>query len=71
MQKRNFVTPRHIAMYLLLKNTNLTLKGIGEIFNRDHTTVINARVVIENYKFCKDENIIHALTEIQNNLRVN
>lgn len=34
--------PRQIIMYLLSKNTNLSLKNIGDLFSRDHTTVIHA-----------------------------
>lgn len=39
---RTVVYARHIAMYLCRELTELTLKAIGEVFNRDHTTVISA-----------------------------
>lgn len=37
-----YVLPRHIAMYILKTNYNLTYSKIGSILNgRDHTTVMN------------------------------
>src|SRR3972149_6360316 len=38
---REYVHARHIIFYFLKKHTSLTLKSMGEIFNRDHTTVIH------------------------------
>lgn len=37
---RPLVEARQIAFYLMRKLTGLTLKQIGEIFGRDHSTVI-------------------------------
>ena len=34
-------TPRHIFMYLCKEMTDTTLKGIGAITERDHSTVIH------------------------------
>lgn len=46
---RRFVIARHVAMYLLCRYTRSTLKEIGDAFGgRDHTTVINARRMIQN-----------------------
>jgi len=42
-----FVTPRHLAMYLSVKHTDLTKEKIGEAFNRNHSTVIAAEKKIE------------------------
>lgn len=42
-RKREFVTPRQIAMYIIRKELETSLPMIGEIFGgRDHTTVIHA-----------------------------
>lgn len=42
-RKSEVFAARAIAMYLIRKNTTLTLTDIGEIFSRrDHTTVLNA-----------------------------
>lgn len=41
-RKGPIVIPRLLTMHILKSNTLLTLKEIGIVFNRDHTTVINA-----------------------------
>lgn len=41
-RKQPVVFARFIAMYLIKSRTKLTLKQIGDIFYRDHSTVINA-----------------------------
>ena len=47
-RKREFVEPRQICMYFLSKHTLLTLKNIGIVFGRHHSTVIDAKKVVEN-----------------------
>lgn len=37
---RNIVIARQITMFFLKKYTDLTLKEIGKLFNRDHTTAL-------------------------------
>ena len=37
---RDYVTIRN-CLYVFLRKKNMTLSEIGEVFNRDHTTVIN------------------------------
>jgi len=57
-----FVTARQISMYLIRTLTNFSLSDIGDIFNRDHTTVMNGLRQIEKnirsnqefYKVIKD-----------------
>ena len=42
-RRKNFVHPRHIAMYLCRELTELSLPNIGREFGgRDHTTVMSA-----------------------------
>jgi hypothetical protein len=41
-RKTDVVTPRAIVMYLMRRYSPLSLKRIGEILDRDHTTVIHA-----------------------------
>jgi chromosomal replication initiator protein len=43
-RKRDVVEARYIAITLILNaNPEMTLKEVGDIFNRDHSTVIYAR----------------------------
>ena len=51
---QNIVYPRHVLIYILSKNTNLTLKGIGEMFHKDHTTVMHSIKVIEERMATED-----------------
>lgn len=48
-KKRNdtIANSRHVAMYLIRKLTELPLKSIGEIFNRDYSTVISSISKVE------------------------
>lgn len=41
--KREYVEARHIAMFITLQRTDLSLKKIGKIYRRDHSTVCHAR----------------------------
>lgn len=46
-RSRNIVVARHITMWYLLKNTEMTLSEVGRVFgSRDHTTVIHARSAV-------------------------
>lgn len=38
---KDLVYARHIIFYFLRKHTSVTLKIAGELFNRDHTTVVH------------------------------
>lgn len=65
-RKRNFTEPRQIAIYFIRQKTNLSLKKIGAIFSRDHSTVINSIEVVTdsidvNKRFCKKIEILESL----------
>jgi chromosomal replication initiator protein len=46
---KEYVDARHIAMYLICKHTDLTLKSIGRFFGgRDHSTVLHAKENVVN-----------------------
>lgn len=62
-RKREIVYPRQICMYLMAYYTGLTLKSIGVIFSKDHTTVIHSIEAIDNYMLT-DENVCHQLQSI-------
>jgi len=46
-QKQKHVHQRHYLFYLLRDRVGMTLESIGELFNRDHSTVIHG---INTYK---------------------
>jgi len=45
-RKRTIAFPRQMAMYLTRKFTNQSLADIGNIYNRDHSTVLHAIKII-------------------------
>lgn len=47
-RKREYVFARQICMALMLKHTKLTLNRIGEMFNKDHATVLHSQKTISN-----------------------
>ena len=47
-RQAKYVIPRHIAMYVLKTHYGLTLKRIGQIFDKDHTSIMNGCNKIEN-----------------------
>ena len=47
-QKRVLVRARYFVFYHYDQNSNRTLESIGNIFGKDHATVLHARTVIEN-----------------------
>jgi chromosomal replication initiation ATPase DnaA len=65
-RKRDLVFARHLAMYLMRKRTKMTLLEIGKTFDRDHTSVLHAITMIENYlhtnSLNKKDEIIYLLT---------
>ena len=68
---RNVAYPRHIAMYLSRKLTDMSLPKIGEEFGgRDHTTVIHAyEKISENLK--TDDSLQHTVNDITKKLTQN
>lgn len=70
-RERNLVLPRHIAMYLIKTKTKATYLSIGQIFKRDHSTVINAMDKINGFLDIKDDITVDAIDAILNNIRTN
>jgi len=58
---KEIVNPRHIAIYIIRKMTDLSLPAIAKIFDRDHTTVMSSLKNIE------DEIKVNSLMEIEIN----
>lgn len=48
-QTRNLVEPRMLFYFLVRKYTSCTLKDLGKIVSRDHTTILNGIVNHHNY----------------------
>lgn len=55
-RKQELVHSRHIAIFIILSlNTGMSLKRLGKIFNRDHSTMIASRDFVKNlYGFDKE-----------------
>jgi chromosomal replication initiator protein len=55
-RKREIVMARQIAMYLLYKNEQYSLKKIGEAFGgRDHTTVIHSKDLVMDLMYSDEK----------------
>jgi len=61
-RKKEFVKARWIAMYYIRQQTDFTLNTIGDMFGRDHTTVIHALETI------KDIMTLHYETDLKEDL---
>ena len=44
---REIANPRHIAIFIIRKLTDMSLPAIGRLFNRDHTTIMSSLENIE------------------------
>ena len=53
---QNIVRPRNIAIYIIRNITDMPLKRIGELFDRNHTTIMSSIDVVENSM--KTENLL-------------
>lgn len=49
-RKKNIVYPRQLAMYIARQITTFTVSEIGNVFNRDHSTVLHSIDAIEERK---------------------
>lgn len=47
-RKRRIVKPRQIIVYLLRTKARMVLSDIGDVLNRDHTTMIHSITCIQN-----------------------
>ena len=63
---REQVTARHMAMYLIRNKVGLKLKAIGDLFGRDHSTVMHGIASIQ------DQSDVDELvsTDIQNLINI-
>jgi len=46
-RSKDVAMARHVAVYIIRKATDMSLKSIGKIFDRDHTTMMSSLDVVE------------------------
>jgi chromosomal replication initiation ATPase DnaA len=68
-RQRNRVNARQVFFWLMRKYTRTTLHDIGQLLNRDHTTVLHGISNIENLLFVKDDVTVNSLNAILNNIK--
>jgi chromosomal replication initiator protein len=68
-RKRDIVKMRHLCMFLIHKNTKMTLKEIGKYFTMDHTSVLHGCGKIKKYVLDNDETIGNEVIKIDILLR--
>lgn len=68
-QSRECVTPRQIAMYFCRAELELPYARIGEIFGRDHSTVMSSIKLIQKGIDSNDPNLAPSLHAIQRKLK--
>lgn len=57
--------PRQITMFLIRKHLNMPYKKIGELFKRDHSTVMASITIIEEKLKNLDEETLNAIKRIE------
>ena len=66
-RRKDVVEPRQLAMYFLYAYTPLSMQAVGDIFKRDHATVLHAFRTIPIYVKV-DKDIREKFVEIQRNI---
>ena len=66
---KQLVRPRHVAMWMVRKNTDLSFPEIGRVFERDHATVQHAVKKIEE-EHDRDIDLRNAIHTIKRNCRL-
>lgn len=67
---QEYVFARYLCMYLINNYAGLTLKRTGELFNKDHTTVIHAKDCIENYIYTRSRYHCYHIVELHQKIGV-
>jgi chromosomal replication initiator protein len=58
IRQRRFVVPRHICQFLLFEKCKMSYYGIARMFERDHTSIIHSRKLVNNFLTAKYDNEI-------------
>lgn len=66
-RRREVVEPRQLAMYFLYAYTPLSMQAVGDIFKRDHATVLHAFKSIPSYAKT-DKELREKFVAIQRNI---
>ncbi len=69
-RSKNIVIPRNMAIYLIYNNTQSSLKNIGDIFNRDHSTIKNSLSNIQKNIENNDNYTINTLNELNKKMKL-
>lgn len=64
-QSQECSLPRQMAMYLCRRELKLPFQGIGQIFSRDHSTVMTSIKQIEKKLESSDKELLFSLSEIR------
>ena len=64
-QSKEYALPRHLAMYLCRELLRLPFMAIGQIFNRDHSTVMTSVRQVQERVDGKDKEYIQLLSDIK------
>ena len=67
-RQRDVVILRHELMFLLRKNTKLSVEKIGKLFDKDHSTVVQAIKKIKDYKIIKDKIYLDTISRYKDEL---
>lgn len=63
-RERIYVYPRQVIMYLLKEFSLPSFKSVGEVFGKDHTTVMHAIVAINNLRDT-DEKVLNEVKYLE------
>lgn len=63
-RKRNVVIRRQIFMHIIYHNFNISITEIGNIFNKDHSTVIHALKCVKDMSDMNDMYFISSKMEV-------
>jgi len=67
-QKKDYVLARQIGMYLCRDKLNLSFKKVGDLYNRDHSTVMSSVKRIQEEIQSGNPQIVTSLSSIKNRL---
>lgn len=67
-QSRDCSLPRQLAVYLCRQLLKMPYKQIGDLFSRDHSTIITSVKLVKKHLDTENRDVISALRQVQNAL---